>query len=104
MLLPYFKTDRLGLADLSIYNLESCSSVRLEHHTDNVGVGSSSLPGTTSSLPFVVGNGSLTGWKERHTKVTIETNSREKSEDTHVSPGRCPCGLRRDGRGTRQVP
>ena len=28
---------------------ESCSSARLEHHTDNVGVGSSSLPGTTAS-------------------------------------------------------
>ena len=30
---------------------ESCSSVRLEHHTDNVGVGSSNLPGTTIMSP-----------------------------------------------------
>ncbi len=51
----------LGLADLKyilgrsgyryFVTTESCSSVRLEHHTDNVGVGSSNLPGTTIDSP-----------------------------------------------------
>ncbi len=41
--------NRLGNAaqPQAPFKTESCSSARLEHHTDNVGVGGSSPPGTT---------------------------------------------------------
>ena len=43
-----FDRRRLGSAGgRGFRKTESCSSARLEHHTDNVGVGGSSPPGTT---------------------------------------------------------